>query len=143
MTSPSLPLAALLQHSLFEWSNWTFGLVAVCYVVFSELREAKRTRQLRQISIELEPSAVLAHGLVGEPSTMALPIQSDALLNDRLRSILIQVGVEGQPFSLAVERAHRLGVPREAVEDAARALSGTKLLRFNEPLNDDTKIRLN
>lgn len=130
------------RHSFFEWTNWTFGLVAVAYVVFSELREARRKRQLRALALEVEPSQAPEQPHLLEVTRRDRPRQ-DVVSDDRIRSILIQLGVDNQPFSLAVERAHRFGISRNAVEDTARRLRHAKLLRFGEPLEDKTRIRLN
>lgn len=138
----------MYDHDLIDWTGWLFGLVSIIWIVYCEHRERRRRRQLRDIASLLEPSAPLhapaAAGSAAPPVTTApgLPAR-DYELDDRLRSALIQVGVNGLPFSIAVARARRFGADREQVEAAARTLRDSKLLRFDEPLGDNTKVRLN
>jgi hypothetical protein len=133
----------MLRHSWFEWSSWGFGLLAVIYIVVSERRLARERRRVRRIAGEVEPSGddhVRGSTLRSGPGALG---HGQERFDDRLRSVLIQVAVDALPFSLAVDRSRRFDATRTEVEDAARVLQTSKLLRFTEPLGDSTTIRLN
>src|SRR2546430_881915 len=109
-------------------------------------------RRVRRIAGELEPSTEEV-GVADGPSYATAsrdlrtaadrPPASRPRFDDQVRSLLIQAAVDSLPLSIAVERARRFGAERSDVEAAAKRLRDSQLLRFNEPLRDDTKIRLN
>jgi len=143
-THPTLGFAdvtafAFLGHGWLEWTAWCFGLVSVVYIILAEARIARKQRQLRRIASELEPSGTVSNETFQPPSAREARVDR---ADDRLRSVLIQVAVDGLPFSLAVERSRRFKGTRVDLEATARKLRDSKLLRFDEPLTDDTVLRL-
>jgi hypothetical protein len=122
-----------------------FGMGSIVYIVVAERRVARERRRLRRVVGQLEPSepAPSTSGpLERSPTGVTPATPPSGLLDDRLRSALIQVAVDDLPFSLAVHRARRFGASRTEVERAAGSLRESQLLRFDEPLTDDTRIRL-
>lgn len=80
-----------------------------------------------------------------QPDEAALPgptVGRAGRTDDRVRSFLVQAAVEGRPFGLAVDRARRSGIARDVVVNAAHQLRESELLRFGDPLDDSTRIRL-
>jgi hypothetical protein len=131
----------VLGHSWFAWSSWWFGLAATIYIVICERRLVVERRRLRRVAGELEPSVPGSPATLEHPAAHPMHATRD-LFDDRLRSVLIQVAVDALPFSLAVDRSRRFSATREDVERAAHTLRTSRLLRFNDPLQDDTKLRL-
>lgn len=129
----------MLDQTWFDLSSWGFGLTAVVYIVISERRFMHERQRLRRVAGQVEPSAIPTP--TGDASVVRTAPSRDRF-DDRLRSVLIQVAVDALPFALAVERSRRFAASRADVEHAACALRASRLLRFADPLRDDTKLRL-
>jgi hypothetical protein len=137
----------MLGHGLFDWTSWFFSCAAAIYIVISEWRVMRERRRVRRIAGELEPSTPHAEGPAAGAAHQVragtdMPPATRARFDDQLRSLLIQAAVDSLPLSIAVQRARRFGAQRADVEAAAKRLRDSHLLRFSEPLEDDTKIRL-
>jgi hypothetical protein len=60
----------------------------------------------------------------------------------RLRAILVHAAAGALPFRIALDRGKRLGATPRDLETAAKALRESRLLIFDDPLTEKTKIRL-
>lgn len=137
----------MLGHGVFDWTSWFFSFAAAVYIVISEWRVMRERRRVRRIAGELEPSTHRVDKPADETPHYAgtgagMAPATRARFDDQLRSLLIQAAVDSLPLSIAVQRARRFGAGRADVKAAARRLRDSQLLRFSEPLDDDTKIRL-
>jgi hypothetical protein len=141
--APAVPYRSPARsRGLFEWTGWGFGLLSVIAIIIGEYRLLAARRRLRRVAGQVEPSTRLdpPREEPTEKSVATKPTQ--AQLDDRLRSVLIQLAVDELPFALALDRARRFGAPREDVADAALRLRESELLSFSDPLREDTILRL-
>jgi hypothetical protein len=60
----------------------------------------------------------------------------------RLRAILIHAAAGALPFRIALDRGRRVGASSHDLETAAKALRESRLLIFDDPLTEKTKIQL-
>jgi hypothetical protein len=106
----------------------------------AEWRLMSERRRLRRVAGQLEPSVPDTSPGTGSSVDLLRGVRSP--VDDRVRSVLIQIAVDSLPFSMALQRAKRFGSTREEVERAAVALRESHLLKFDDPLEDSTRIRL-
>lgn len=137
---PARTPSPISGHDWLTWSGWAFGLVSVLWIMAAEWRLMSERRRLRRVAGQLEPSVPDTSPGTGSSVDLLRGVRSP--VDDRVRSVLIQIAVDSLPFSMALQRAKRFGSTREDVERAAVALRESHLLKFDDPLEDSTRIRL-
>ena len=126
-----------------EWRYW-LGIVQISLVTDAQSAAGLVKRRVEGL-IDLRVGASPNEAGVSdpaEPPVVALPPTPGPKQHGRIRSLLIQAGVDRLSFETTLSRANRIGVDRAAVIAVAYQLRDSRLIDFDGDLTDASEISI-
>lgn len=131
-----------LFADVVTYSGWVGTLVSVAYIVVQRLEgrhEKEQKEQLSRVLAHLSTEPVLL-GADSESSRTHWPVSTTR--NERIRGVLIRAAAGHQPLKQAFRNVQDFECNERELMEAARALAGSGLLNFEEPLNMNSVLSL-